>query len=159
MSDQALSSKKKSMGAEKFHAFMKNKLAVAGAMLLIAMILLVALSPVLAPYGYDEQNYEVARQTPSFHHLAGTDELGRDIFSRILYGGRVSLTIGIISVGIGLLCGGSLGILAAYYGGITETVLMRIIDILMAIPSIILAISICAALGSGIVNTDRKSVV
>ena len=153
MSEQALSSKKKSMGAEKFHAFMKNKLAVAGAMLLIAMILLVALSPVLAPYGYDEQNYEVARQTPSFHHLAGTDELGRDIFSRILYGGRVSLTIGIISVGIGLLCGGSLGILAAYYGGITETVLMRIIDILMAIPSIILAISICAALGSGIVNT------
>ena len=132
---------------------MKNKLAVAGAVLLIVMILLSALSPVIAPYGYDEQNYSVARQTPSMEHLAGTDELGRDIFSRILYGGRVSLTIGIISVGIGLLCGGSLGVLAAYYGGITETVIMRIIDILMAIPSIILSISICAALGSGIVNT------
>ena len=153
MSEQSVSTKKKSMAAEKFRAFMKNKLAVAGAVLLIVMILLSALSPVIAPYGYDEQNYSVARQTPSMEHLAGTDELGRDIFSRILYGGRVSLTIGIISVGIGLLCGGSLGVLAAYYGGITETVIMRIIDILMAIPSIILSISICAALGSGIVNT------
>lgn len=75
----------------------------------------------IAPYGYDEQYYEEARQTPSLQHLAGTDELGRDIFSRILYGGRVSLTIGIISVGIGLLCGGSLGVLAAYYGGLAET--------------------------------------
>ena len=131
MSEQVLSTKKKSMGAEKFHAFMKNKLAVAGAVLLIIMILLAAFSPVIAPYGFDEQNYEAARQTPSLSHLAGTDELGRDIFSRILYGGRVSLTIGIISVGIGVLCGGSLGILAAYYGGTAETIIMRFIDIFL----------------------------
>lgn len=152
MSEQT-SFKKKSMREEKIRAFMKNKLAVAGAILLMVMILLAVASPIIAPFGFDEQNYEVARQTPSFAHLAGTDELGRDIFSRILYGGRVSLTIGIISVGIGLFCGGSLGILAAYYGGIAETVIMRIVDVLMAIPSIILSISVCAALGSGIVNT------
>lgn len=152
MSEQT-SFKKKSMREEKIRAFMKNKLAVAGAILLMVMILLAVASPIIAPFGFDEQNYEVARQTPSFAHLAGTDELGRDIFSRILYGGRVSLTIGIISVGIGLFCGGSLGVLAAYYGGIAETVIMRIVDVLMAIPSIILSISVCAALGSGIVNT------
>ena len=152
MSEQT-SFKKKSMREEKIKAFMKNKLAVTGAILLMVMILLAVASPIIAPYGFDEQNYEVARQTPSFDHLAGTDELGRDIFSRILYGGRVSLTIGIISVGIGLFCGGSLGVLAAYYGGIAETVIMRIVDVLMAIPSIILSISVCAALGSGIVNT------
>jgi len=152
MSEQVVT-KKKSMAQEKFRAFLKNKLAVAGALLLIAMIILSAMSPIIAPYGYDEQNYEEARQTPSAKHWAGTDELGRDIFSRILYGGRVSLTIGIISVGIGLMAGGSLGVLAAFYGGKVETVIMRLIDVLMAIPSIILSISVCAALGSGIVNT------
>ena len=120
---------------------------------LMVLIILSAMSPIIAPYGYDEQNYEEARQTPSAKHWAGTDELGRDIFSRILYGGRVSLTIGIISVGIGLMAGGSLGVLAAFYGGKVETVIMRLIDVLMAIPSIILSISVCAALGSGIVNT------
>ena len=153
MSEQVQLDKKKSMKEEKIRAFMKNKLAVAGAVLLLTMIVLAALSPIIAPYGFDEQNYEIARQTPSLQHLAGTDELGRDILSRILYGGRVSLTIGIISVGIGLIFGGSLGVIAAYYGGVTETVIMRVIDVLMAIPSIILSISICAALGSGIVNT------
>ena len=153
MSEQVQLDKKKSMKEEKIRAFMKNKLAVAGAVLLLTMIVLAALSPIIAPYGFDEQNYEIARQTPSLQHLAGTDELGRDIFSRILYGGRVSLTIGIISVGIGLIFGGSLGVIAAYYVGATETVIMRVIDVLMAIPSIILSISICAALGSGIVNT------
>lgn len=153
MSEQVQLDKKKSMKEEKIRAFMKNKLAVAGAVLLLTMIVFAALSPIIAPYGFDEQNYEIARQTPSLQHLAGTDELGRDIFSRILYGGRVSLTIGIISVGIGLIFGGSLGVIAAYYGGVTETVIMRVIDVLMAIPSIILSISICAALGSGIVNT------
>ena len=153
MSEQVQLDKKKSMKEEKIRAFMKNKLAVAGAVLLLTMIVLAALSPIIAPDGFDEQNYEIARQTPSLQHLAGTDELGRDIFSRILYGGRVSLTIGIISVGIGLIFGGSLGVIAAYYGGVTETVIMRVIDVLMAIPSIILSISICAALGSGIVNT------
>ena len=152
MSEQVVT-KKKSMAQEKLRAFLKNKLAVAGALLLIAMIILSAMSPIIAPYGYDEQNYEEARQTPSAKHWAGTDELGRDIFSRILYGGRVSLTIGIISVGIGLMAGGSLGVLAAFYGGKVETVIMRLIDVLMAIPSIILSISVCAALGSGIVNT------
>lgn len=134
MSEHEKSTRKKSMGAEKFHAFMKNKLAVAGAGLLIVMILLSALSPVIAPYGYDEQYYEEARQTPSLQHLAGTDELGRDIFSRILYGGRVSLTIGIISVGIGLLCGGSLGVLAAYYGGLQKLRLCGLLIFLWQFP-------------------------
>lgn len=121
--------------------------------LILLMILMVVLSPLIAPYGFDEQNYYEIFASPSLQHLCGTDNLGRDVFSRLLYGGRVSLTIGIISVGIGLLCGGLMGALAGYYSGKLDNTLMRIIDILMAIPSVILAISICAALGPGLVNT------
>ena len=145
--------KKKSQFQEVWHRFKKNHLAVLGLVMLILMILLVALSGVIAPYGFDEQNYFETFQGPSLRHLCGTDELGRDIFSRLLYGGRVSLTIGIISVGIGLLVGGAIGAIGGYFGGKLDNVLMRFIDILMAIPSVILGVSICAALGPGLVNT------
>ena len=84
MSEQVQLDKKKSMKEEKIRAFMKNKLAVAGAVLLLTMIVLAALSPIIAPYGFDEQNYEIARQTPSLQHLAGTDEL-EEIFFPVFY--------------------------------------------------------------------------
>lgn len=145
--------KKKSQFQEVWRRFKKNHLAVLGLILLIVMIALVALSGIIAPYGFDEQNYFETFQAPSLRHLCGTDELGRDIFSRLLYGGRVSLTIGIISVGIGLLVGGAMGAVGGYFGGKLDNFLMRIIDILMAIPSVILGVSICAALGPGLVNT------
>ncbi len=149
----APAAKKKSQFQEVWGRFKKNRLALFGMVLILLMILMVILSPLIAPYGFDEQNYYEIFASPSLQHLCGTDNLGRDVFSRLLYGGRVSLTIGIISVGIGLLCGGLMGALAGYYGGKLDNTLMRIIDILMAIPSVILAISICAALGPGLVNT------
>lgn len=149
----APAAKKKSQLQEVWGRFKKNRLALFGMVLILLMILMVILSPLIAPYGFDEQNYYEIFASPSLQHLCGTDNLGRDVFSRLLYGGRVSLTIGIISVGIGLLCGGLIGALAGYYGGKLDNTLMRIIDILMAIPSVILAISICAALGPGLVNT------
>lgn len=149
----APAAKKKSQLQEVWGRFKKNRLALFGMVLILLMILMVILSPLIAPYGFDEQNYYEIFASPSLQHLCGTDNLGRDVFSRLLYGGRVSLTIGIISVGIGLLCGGLMGALAGYYGSKLDNTLMRIIDILMAIPSVILAISICAALGPGLVNT------
>ncbi len=145
--------KRKSQFQEVWGRFKKNRLALLGMVIILIMIVLCVLSPWIAPYGYDEQNYDAIFQGPSLQHLCGTDNLGRDIFSRLLFGGRVSLTIGIISVGIGLLFGGTIGSLAGYYGSMLDNVLMRIIDILMAIPSVVLAISICAALGPGLVNT------
>ena len=145
--------KKKSQAQEVWRRFKKNRLALIGLILLIVMILLVAFSGIIAPYGYDEQDYYSVFAEPSLQHLCGTDNLGRDIFSRLLYGGRVSLTIGIISVGIGLLVGGTMGAIGGYYGGKLDNLLMRFIDILMAIPSVILGVSICAALGPGLVNT------
>lgn len=146
-------SKTKGQGREIWRRFRQNHLALIGMILIVVMILMVMLADVIAPYHFDEQDYSSVLLAPSFQHLCGTDNLGRDIFSRILYGGRVSLTIGIISVGIGLLCGGTIGAIAGYYGGKIDNTLMRFIDILMAIPSIILAISICAALGPGLTNT------
>lgn len=145
--------KKKSQMAEVWRRFKKNHLAVLGLIILAIMVLLVAFAGVIAPYGFDEQDYYAVFQGPSLQHLCGTDNLGRDIFSRLLYGGRVSLTIGIISVGIGLIVGGAIGAIGGYFGGKIDNVLMRFMDILMAIPSVILGVSICAALGPGLVNT------
>ncbi len=145
--------KKKSQAQEVWHRFKKNHLALLGLALIIIMILVVTFADFIAPYGFDDQDYMSTMLPPSLEHLCGTDNVGRDIFSRLLFGGRVSLTIGIISVGIGLIVGGAMGAIAGYYGGKLDNFLMRIIDILMAIPSVILAISICAALGPGLVNT------
>lgn len=138
---------------ETWRRFKKNNMAVGGLIVLAIMIALAVFANILAPYGFDDQDYDATFQTSSIKHLAGTDNLGRDIFSRLLYGARVSLTVGIISVGIGITLGGTIGALAGYYGGKVDMILMRTMDILLAIPSIILAISICAALGPGLVNT------
>jgi len=151
--EQGAKAEKKSQFQEVWRRFKKNRLALFGLVLIVVMILLVAFSGTIAPYGFDEQNYYETFQTPSLHHLCGTDQLGRDVFSRLLYGGRVSLTIGLISVGIGLLVGGAIGAIAGYYSGRIDNILMRFIDILMAIPSVLLGVSICAALGPGLINT------
>ena len=149
----AAAPKKNSQAKEVWRRFKKNKLAVAGLIIIFILIIAAILAPVIAPYGYDDQDYSATLIRFSKEHILGTDNLGRDILSRLLYGSRVSLTIGFISVGIGLIVGGLVGAIAGYYGGVLDDVLMRIVDIIMAIPSIILAISICAALGPGLVNT------
>jgi peptide/nickel transport system permease protein len=130
----------------------RNKAAMFGLLVILLLIIMAIFAPFIAPYNYDEQNLKMANMFPSREHLMGTDNFGRDILSRIIYGSRISLQVGFIAVGIGVLIGGTLGSLAAYYGGVADNVIMRFIDILLAIPSTLLAISIAAALGPGLTN-------
>ncbi|MEA4846914.1 MAG: ABC transporter permease [Clostridiaceae bacterium] len=130
----------------------RNKAAMFGLLVILLLIIMAVFAPFIAPYSYDEQNLKMANMFPGREHLMGTDNFGRDILSRIIYGSRISLQVGFIAVGIGVLIGGTLGSLAAYYGGVADNVIMRFIDILLAIPSTLLAISIAAALGPGLTN-------
>ena len=130
----------------------RNQLAVIGLFVMCILILTAVFAPLLAPYHYATQNLMEAYEAPSWTHLLGTDEFGRDILSRIIWASRISLQVGCISVSIGALLGGLLGSLAGYYGGKIDNVIMRLTDVMMAIPSILLAISIAASLGPGLFN-------
>ncbi|MCR1840116.1 ABC transporter permease [Murimonas intestini] len=127
----------------------KNKTAMAGMIIILFLIIIAIFAPLIAPYGYQEQSYTEVRLGPSLQHLFGTDHLGRDIFSRCVYGTRYSLPIGLICTLLGLVIGGGLGLVAAYFGGRTDNIIMRIIDIIQAIPSILLCIALVAILGNG----------
>ena len=120
---------------------------------MIVILLICAVFPAqLAPYGFDEQNYAVAFTAPYKEYPLGTDNLGRDILSRIIWGSRMSLIIGIVSVVVGLLLGGILGAVAAFYGGRVDDVIMRVMDVFLAIPNMLLALGIAASLGTGLWN-------
>lgn len=144
--------KKRSQASETWKRLRKNRLAVAGLAILALILLLAIFADFIAPYPFDLQDYTATFQGPSAKHLFGTDNTGRDILSRIIYGTRVSLQIGFISLMGGALIGCLLGAVAGYFGGIADTLIMRFNDILMAIPRIVLAISIASALGPGLVN-------
>lgn len=130
----------------------RNKAAILGMIILIILVFIAIFADFIAPYEYGKQNLRNSFQHPNSEFIFGTDEFGRDIFSRIIYGSRVSLTIGFISVGIALLVGGLLGAISGYYGGRLDNFIMRIMDILLAIPQTLLAIAIIAALGTGMRN-------
>ena len=127
----------------------KNKTAMAGLLIIAFLFLVAILAPLIAPYGYQEQDYSAVRLGPSLQHPFGTDHLGRDIFSRCVWGTRYSLPIGILCTVAGLIIGGGLGLVAAYFGGKTDNVIMRFIDIIQSIPSILLCIALVAILGNG----------
>ena len=150
--DEQVVTKKRSQLKEVWRRFCRNKQAMIGLAMLLLLIFAAVFANVIAPYDPVEQNLLIRLQGPSAAHWFGTDELGRDIFSRILYGARISLTVGLIAVSISCVAGCALGAIAGYYGGILDTVIMRISDIMMAIPSILLNISIVAALGTGLQN-------
>lgn len=150
--DEQVITKKRSQLKEVWRRFCRNKQAMIGLAMLLLLIFVAVFANVIAPYDPVEQNLLIRLQGPSAAHWFGTDELGRDIFSRILYGARISLTVGLIAVSISCVAGCALGAIAGYYGGILDTVIMRISDIMMAIPSILLNISIVAALGTGLQN-------
>ena len=122
-----------------------GKIGIVGLFLLIVVALF---APYIAPYPYDQIGMKF--QAPSAEHLFGTDKFGRDILSRVIYGARVSLEVGIIAVGIGAVCGYLLGLLAGYFERWVDRVIMCVMDILFAFPSILLAIFISAVLGKGI---------
>ncbi|MGM0413636.1 MAG: ABC transporter permease [Bacillota bacterium] len=129
-----------------------NKKAIAGGILLLIIALSAIFAPFITPHSPIDQNMRNRLEPPSSEYLLGTDNYGRDIFTRILYGGRVSLRIGFISVGIAVLVGCTLGILAGFYGGKIDNVIMRFIDVMLALPGILLALAIVAALGASINN-------
>jgi len=130
----------------------KSRAAVAGACIVLIFVLMAILAPVLVPYNPIQGNLNDRLQSFSGAHWLGTDELGRDLLSRILYGARVSLQIQIVAVVLALVVGVLLGSLSGYLGGYVDTIIMRCMDILLAFPGIFLALGIIAALGPGLLN-------
>lgn len=132
--------------------FARRPAALLG-LLIVALFLAIALlAPYISPYDAHEADFFSARQGPSDAHLLGTDELGRDVLSRLLHGSRISLRIGLIAVAIGVGAGVPLGLVAGYYGRGVDNVIMRLVDIMLSFPSILLAIGLVAILGPGLNN-------
>lgn len=144
--------KKKSLARDVWIRLRRNKLAVLGLIVLTLIVLASVFAPLIAPQGIDDQDLKVRFMAPCKDYIFGTDNYGRDIFSRVLYGGRVSLSTGLISAAIASSLGIVLGLFAGYYGKQTDMIIMRFCDILMAVPNILLAIAIAASLGPGIMN-------
>lgn len=142
-------SKVSSPSAEAWRRMKRNKLALVGLAVIILMILVAILAPVIAPYGYDEQNYSAVLQKPSAAYPLGTDDFGRDLLTRLIYGSRISIPVGFICSALSLIVGGGLGLVAAYYGGWVEDIIMRIMDIFMAIPAMLFAMAVLSAIGTG----------
>lgn len=130
----------------------QNKLAAFSAVLIALVLLLAVFAPLIAPYGEAEQDVLARLQPPSAAHWFGTDELGRDVLSRILYGSRLSLAIGILPSVISLVIGIVLGLLAGYFGGWADYVIMRLADVMLSVPSLLLAMVVMYTLGSSTVN-------
>jgi peptide/nickel transport system permease protein len=129
-----------------------SRSALIGGGVLLLIVLLALAAPLISPYDPIKTNQRLSLGQPSFDHLMGTDRFGRDIFSRVLWAGQTSLPIGLVSVAIGVLFGVSVGLLAGYYGGWLDAVCMRVVDLLLAFPGILLALAIIAILGGSLTN-------
>ncbi|MDO4786145.1 MAG: ABC transporter permease [Fretibacterium sp.] len=129
-----------------------NKGAVLGLVVILLLTLMAIFAPYLAPYDPNKMNSGPRLAPPSWKHPLGTDNFGRDQLSRIIYGARISLYVGFIAVGIGAFFGGFIGAVVGYYGGRIDNLLMRLMDVLLAVPQIILAIAIVGALGANLLN-------
>lgn len=139
-------------GREAWKRLCKNKTAVAGMIIIVLLLLVAVFADVLAPFDFRYQDYTAILKKPSFEHPFGTDYLGRDVLSRCIYGTRYSLPIGILSVAIGLGIGGLLGLVAAYFGGNVDLIIMRVMDVIRAVPSTLLCIALVATFGNGMVQ-------
>ena len=144
--------KKRNPFADVWNRLKKSKMAVLSLGFLLAMVLMAVFAGVLAPYSYDTQNLDKMLQPPSSAHWFGTDEYGRDILSRIIFGSRISLEVGFVAVIFSVSIGGVIGAVSGYYGHRIDNFLMRAMDILLAIPGILLAIAIVNVLGTGLIN-------
>ena len=138
--------------ADSFKRLKKNKMAMFCAVVLIIIILIAIFAPLLAPYDPTYQDYSAVLASPSMAHPFGTDEYGRDILSRIIYGSRVSISIGIVAQIVASLVGITLGALAGYYGGVVDSVISRIMEIFQAFPDLIFAMAIMTFMGKGVLN-------
>ena len=130
----------------------RNPGALLGAAVLAVLIVLTVFAPIVAPYDPIAQDSQSIRAAPSRDHLFGADTFGRDVFSRVLYGGRKSLPIGLVAVSIAAVVGVGFGLVAGYYGRLTDTVIMRAVDLMLAFPGILLAMALVAILGSSLFN-------
>ena len=137
---------------EGWRSFKRSKSALFGTAIVLFFILLAIVGPFIAPYGINDQNLPGRLAPPSSEHWFGTDDLGRDIFSRILHGTRISLTVGFTAVILSAIIGSFLGIIAGYYGRWIDTIISRLFDIMLAFPSILLAIAIVSILGPSLQN-------
>lgn len=131
---------------------LQNRLAVIGLGVLAVLVIVAIFAPLIAPYDINDVNISDRFSPPSGDYLFGTDELGRDIFSRVVIAARVSLRVGFIAVGIALAVGVPIGLVSGYYGGWVDSFLMRVMDVLFSFPAILLAIAILAVLGPGVGN-------
>jgi peptide/nickel transport system permease protein len=130
----------------------RDKLAIAGMVIIGLFVIAAVFAPLLAPYDPIEQTLLQRRQPPSRQHWMGLDEVGRDIFSRIIYGARASLQVGLLSVTMAIVVGSILGAIAGFVGGWLDNVIMRLMDILLAFPGLLLAIAVVSILGPGLMN-------
>lgn len=145
--------RKHSQWRDVWHRLGRNPLAMTALVIVVLLVLMCLFADFIAPYDYAMQDPTAKFQLPSAEHLLGTDNYGRDLLSRIIVGGRVSLLVSVLSVVISLIIGGFIGAIAGYYAGTTDGIIMRLMDIVMAIPQFLLAVAVSVALGSGIVNT------
>ena len=136
-----------SLWSDALYRLSRNRAAIFGGLILILLIICAALAPWIAPYSYSYQNLSLGASPPSLDHLLGTDVLGRDLLSRILYGARISLLVGFVATGVALVIGVSWGIIAGYIGGRVDSIMMRIVDILYGLPFIIFIILLMVIFG------------
>jgi peptide/nickel transport system permease protein len=152
VSVQSISQPKESKLKDFLSILMMNKAAMVGAIIIFLYIIMAIFAPLLAPYDPFEIKLEDKLMTPSVHHWMGTDDKGRDILSRILYGSRLSMGVGFAAVFFGALFGIMFGVVAGYYGKWVDSIIMRIMDVMLAFPGILLALAIISALGPSLIN-------
>jgi len=145
--------KKNSQVKQILKRLFSNKGAVVGLVILLVILILAASADLIAPYDYKEMDTKNKLATPSVEHLFGTDNLGRDLFSRVLYGSRYSLLIGFSATILAVVIGVAIGSICGYFGGWLDDIVMRLIDIIQAVPNMLLAILVAASLGTGLVET------
>lgn len=132
--------------------FFRSPLVVIGTIIILTLVVTAIFADVLAPYDYAQQDLMLSLEYPSREHWLGTDEFGRDVLSRIIHGARISLLVGFVAVSFAVVIGSALGAIAGFYGGKLDQWIMRIMDVVLSIPSILLAICIATSLGTGIIN-------
>ena len=129
----------------------QNRAAMIGGITILLLIILAVFAPWIAPYSYSYQNLDIGASPPSAEHLLGTDVLGRDLLSRLLYGARISLLVGFVATGVALVIGVSWGIIAGYFGGRVDSIMMRIVDVLYGLPFIIFIILLMVIFGRNLI--------
>ena len=139
-----------SLWQDAIRRLIQNRAAMVGGITILVLVILAVFAPLIAPYSYSYQNLDIGASPPSAEHLLGTDVLGRDLLSRLLYGARISLLVGFVATGVALVIGVSWGIIAGYFGGKIDSVMMRIVDVLYGLPFIIFIILLMVIFGRNI---------